>query len=370
MKKTLFVAFASVTVLSAFIYLCACLTPYISPQTFWPMAFLALGYAYLAAGMALLMIVWLFIRKKVSLFLLILLLVGYQNLSSTIAFHCFTHSVARPPGTLRIMSWNVRGFDNPSGFQDTPGSVRQRMFDYIRDSAPDVICIQEFAEHTGPGLISSTTNLLDIGYNYFYRTDELSHGFSWGKIKTGTAIFSKIPIVAYGKMMYNDSSMPENICFIDVKMDNKPLRIFATHFKSLNLVAVLIDSNFRAYYHGDGNFIYTSSKFEKLKTFPKDHAVESRMAKSFMDKSPYPFIFCGDLNTVPASYPYHVVSHGLQDVFLKFGFGLGTTMDSLPKPLRIDYLLVDKRISIENYVKNDVHLSDHFPQIIDVKWKQ
>ena len=69
-----------------------------------------------------------------------------------------------------------------------------------------------------------------------------------------------------------------------------------------------------------------------------------------------PVVFCGDLNTVPASYPYYVISRGLQDAFLQFGCGLGTTMDSLPKPLRIDYFFVDKRISIKNYVKNGVKL--------------
>lgn len=370
MKKTLFFSFAFVTVLFALIYLCACLTPYISPQSFWPMAFLALGYFYLASGIFILMIAWLFVRKKIGLLLLVVLLAGYPNLFSTFAFHLSTKSVAKPPGTIRIMTWNVRGFDNPSDFQDTAGSVRQRMFDYIRDSAPDVICIQEFAEHKARSLISNTTQLLDIGYNYFYRTDELFHRYHWGCIKSGTAIFSKIPIEAFGQMIYNDSSWPEHICFIDVRMNDRPLRIFSTHFKSLNLDAVMLDSNARTYYHGDNSFIYTASKFEKLKAYPRDHAVESEMARDFINKSPYPFVFCGDLNTVPASYPYHIMSHGLQDAFLQFGSGLGTTMDSLPKPLRIDYFLVDKRISIKNYVRNEVHLSDHFPQIIDVTWKQ
>ena len=42
-------------------------------------------------------------------------------------------------------------------------------------------------------------------------------------------------------------------------------------------------------------------------------------------------------------------------------------MDSLPQTLRIDFLFVDKKLLI-NFYKHEVHLSDHFPQLIDVKW--
>ena len=110
--------------------------------------------------------------------------------------------------------------------------------------------------------------------------------------------------------------------------------------------------------------------FEKLKVFAQEHVKEAWIAKREMDKSPYPIVFNGDLNTVPASYPYHFLSKGLQDVFLSSGFGLGTTMDSLPKTLRIDYLLIDKKLTIKNYYLQQLHLSDHYPQIVDLAWKQ
>ena len=371
MKRFFYLVFATGSSIAVLSYLLACFTPYIRPQSFWPMPFLALGFPYIALFIVFLMLCWFFIKRKVALLFLLLIIIGSKNIFSTIGLHPFSKQTnEKKIGCLRIMTWNVRGFDNPSEFSDSPHSVRQQMFQYIKQTDPDVICMQEFAEHKAKSLISTTTELLDLGYNYFYRTDEIYFRQHWGIIKSGTAIFSKIPITNYGKQMYNDPSMPENIAYIDVKMGNKPLRIFATHFKSLNLKAVLVDSSSRARYHYDSTFIYTASKFEKLKTFPKDHAIESEMAKAYMDKSPFPYIFCGDLNSVPTSYPYHVMANGLQDAFLQHGFGLGTTMDSLPATLRIDFLLVDKRIAIKNYVKNEIHLSDHFPQFIDVEWKE
>jgi endonuclease/exonuclease/phosphatase (EEP) superfamily protein YafD len=77
-----------------------------------------------------------------------------------------------------------------------------------------------------------------------------------------------------------------------------------------------------------------------------------------------------DMNSVPCSYPYHIVSAGLQDAFKLNGWGLGTTMDSLPATLRIDFLFVDNKLEIKRYRKDEVNLSDHFPQFVDVAWKQ
>jgi endonuclease/exonuclease/phosphatase family metal-dependent hydrolase len=76
------------------------------------------------------------------------------------------------------------------------------------------------------------------------------------------------------------------------------------------------------------------------------------------------------MNSVPTSYPYFKVSSGLQDAFKVKGCGLGTTMSNLPKTLRIDFIFADKRLEIINYHKDEVDLSDHFPQFIDVKWKE
>ena len=369
MKRFLLRAFLWSTILCALVYLSACLTPYISPQIFWPMSFLALGYSYLAGLILLLIIAWLFIRKKTSLVLLLVLLAGYKNLGSTFGTHAFKQPIAKPSGSIRIMTWNVRGFDNPSTYLDEPGSVREQMLTFIKDSTPDIICMQEFIEHLGKGMVSTTTEMLDLGYNYFYRTDENAHVYPWGYITSGTTFFSKIPITGSGKELYPDSSFPENIAFIDVAMNAKPLRIFSTHLKSLCLGAVAPNPTFRAKFRDDPDFLYTASDFEKIKEISREHILQARVARDMMDKSPYPYIFCGDMNSVPASYAYNVLSQGLQDAFLLNDFGYGTTMDNLPKPLRIDYLFVDKKVSIENYSRQQLHLSDHFPQMIDVRWK-
>ncbi|GEO11501.1 hypothetical protein SAE01_39970 [Segetibacter aerophilus] len=244
------------------------------------------------------------------------------------------------------------------------------MFNYISAVNPNVLCLQEFAEYYLKGTFSNTEELKKLGYIYFKRTDELSLRDGNGLVEAGSAIFSKIPITASSKVMLGDPSYPEYLLSADVSFQNKPIRIFSTHFKSLHLFANPLDTGNRVKLYGDSNFVYRESKLPKLKAFGQAHAREAVIAKEAINKSAYPVILGTDMNSVPTSFSYHKMSENLQDAFKLNGWGLGATMDSLPKTLRIDFLLVDKKLLITNYHKDEKHLSDHFPHFIDVKWNK
>jgi endonuclease/exonuclease/phosphatase family metal-dependent hydrolase len=243
------------------------------------------------------------------------------------------------------------------------------MIEYLKKSKADVLCLQEFSNNIGPAFRSNYEDLSKIGYIYSYRTDEIKRVINGESVVGGTAIFSRIPIIDSGKVLLGDPSFPEHIAFVDVILQNKHLRIFTTHFKSLNLFALNRDPAAMVPFHYDTHFVYEASPFEKLKVFAQDHAKQSFVVKRELNKSPYPLIYAADMNSVPSSFPYHTVAKDLQDIFIKKGHGLGTTIDSLPKTLRIDFMLADKRIVIKSFWKDEVHLSDHFPQVADIAWK-
>lgn len=372
MAKFLLTVFKILTVLLALGYLISCLTPYVSPVKIPWLAFAALGFAYLAVALLILIVIWLPLDKRGALALVVVLLLGYKNLSSTFALNIFSRPAAtevRNKNSMRIMGWNVRDFDNPSSFSDTPGSVRQRMLKYILEKNPDILCMQDFADDEGPGMISNMTALTECGYIYHYSLGEFIHNYKPYYVFAGSAIFSKVPIVDSGKAAYNDPTSPEFVAYVDVLHQGKRLRVYVTHFKSLNLYAkMVIEPADKILFHGDSTFVYTASKSEKIMVFAKEHVTESSIAKAVMDKSPYPFVLSGDLNSVPASYPYHVMAEGLQDAFLEKGLGLGKTFDKDIPSLRIDYLLADKRIQIKNYGQDNLSLSDHYPHYIDIDW--
>jgi len=370
MRNILWWFFAFITFIPAFTYCVSCFTPYISPVTFPPMAFLALGFPYLACSLIIFIIIWFFIKKKVAVFLLLLFFAGYKNLFATFAldFSAQKDKVAKAPGALRILTWNVRNFDNPSTYADTPKAIRRQMFNYIRDSEADVLCLQEFTEHIANGALSNTTELVDLGYVYYYKTNDITQIFPYGNFISGTAIFSKVPLIDSGKTLLGDSSYPEHVAHVDLMMHDKRIRIFSAHFKSLNL---FVDKSYPGTlvpFHNDTNFIRRSGRLEKIKTFDQDHAKEALIAKTELKKSPYAVVFTADMNSVPTSYAFHLMSSGLKDAFVAKGWGLGTTMDNLPNTLRIDLLLVDKKFCIRGYHKEEIHLSDHFPQMVDLQW--
>ena len=138
--------------LIAFIYLISCFTPYVSPVHFWPMSFLALGFPYLAIVIIILSFIWLFINRKIAFFLFLLFFAGFKNLFATFALNPSPKAVLdKTQGSLRILTWNVRGFDNPSISLTSPTSVRTQMFNYINKLQPDILLLQEFTSITCEG---------------------------------------------------------------------------------------------------------------------------------------------------------------------------------------------------------------------------
>jgi len=371
MRRFFIGTLATLTIIVAITWIASCLTPYISPVQFWPMAFLALVFPYLVPVFILLAFCWIFINKKVGLLLLVLFFAAFQNLFATFGLNPPSQQTfEREKGTLRILSWNVRGFDNSCEYADTPNSPRRQMLAYISKVNPDVLCLQEFSEFFVNGCYSNTVELQKRGYSYFYKTNEITRNDGYGPVVSGSAIFSRKPIIDTGRVLLGDPSYPEYLASVDITFDNKPVRIFTTHFKSINLFAAPAGPGNKIILYGDSDFVYTKSKFEKLKAFAQAHSREAIIAKRAVVNSPFPVVVGTDMNSVPASYQYNILSAGLQDAFKLKGWWLGSTMDSLPKTLRIDYLLVDKKLFIKNFRKEDLHLSDHFPQFIDVAWKE
>jgi endonuclease/exonuclease/phosphatase family metal-dependent hydrolase len=371
MKRFLYVSFIVVTWLVSLAYFVSCLTPYINPVHFSILVFFAIGFPFLALSILLIGVVWIFIRKKVPLILLLLFLVGFKNICSTLAFNFSSKSQYQgEENSLRIMSWNVRAFDNPAISGDSPASVRNRMFNYISEVNPDIICIQEFGEFDGPAFYLNTPVLEKMGYKYHCTPKETVTFHPYGVLYSNSAIFSKLAILDSTLIPYNDPTAPENLLCADVQFKGERLRVLSTHFRSMHLFQHVRDPEALVHLHGDSDFVYTASVPEKLTAFEKEHAMQAKIVKDYMNKSKVPIVFAADMNSVPASYAYNVVSAGLQDAFLKKGSGLGGALDSLPRTLRIDYLLVDPKLEIKNYHQQKISLSDHYPHYIDVKWKR
>ncbi len=365
MKRFLYRFFIAATWCLGLIYLLSCATPFISPLHFWPTGLLSIGFPYLLLSLFITIVVWFFCKKKISLLLVCLLVLGYNNIASLYALNLQTAEPTKP--TLRVLGWNVRNFDNPSNYADSPNSIRRKMFRYIKEQNADILCLQEIAEYQIPNFQSNVLELIKLGYKYSYRPAEIVRHEPTGTFNLGNAIFSKLPLMDSGNVLLNDPSYPEKAIYADVNFNGRRVRFISAHYRSINLLAEKPGSVMPLHY--DTSFLFHASKFEKLRVFQQEHVYQSAIVKSLINASPYPVVFSADMNSVPASFPYYETRNNLQDCFLQKGFGFGGSMDSLPKTLRIDYLFADKALKVLNYQQHQVNLSDHYPHYTDLQWK-
>ena len=367
MKKTAVILLSILTVFIFGIYLLSCFTPNISPAVFWPITFLGLGFPILviiALGCA---AAWFIVNGRVALALVLLFLAGYKNIAAVFAFRLpSTFHLQKDSATLRILDWNVRHFKNSNKNAESPAAERRGMINYMREVDADIILMQEFQELRGPDYYSNINVLRDsLGYKYYYTSAD--QVFANNNSEFGSAIFSKLPIENAVRKQFLDLAIKESLSTVDVTYGGKKIRLATTHLVSLNLG----EPPNKAEFFGriDSDFILHSSQLEKLLHYDSIHGRQADFVRNVLDKSPYPLIMTGDLNSVPSSYVYHTIKGQLQDAFIQKGSGFGRTYTGLFPTLRIDYIFVDQQFKVLQYTCPKLFLSDHFPLVTDIKWK-
>jgi endonuclease/exonuclease/phosphatase family metal-dependent hydrolase len=358
------------TVLLALAYGLASLTPLISPARWVLMGFLALGFPVLLLLLSLLVVTWFFIRRKIALLLLLLLACGSYHIFHLFGFHAGKFSVAKPPGTVRIMGWNVQNFATGEKYLDTFNSVRHRLFRYIQRQQPDILCLQDFLEYKNAALPSNIDMLADsLHYPHYFVSNDYVEYPPWGPSYTGIAIFSKYPLKNVNRIPYTGKKVPESIITADVTINGRTRRLIVTHLQSMHLrySKPTVANPWKVAYE-DSTLNEEGTLYDKLSFYLPYHAQQAILVKKIINESPWPVIFSADMNEVPSSWCYYKIKSGLKDAFLVKGNGLGRTYTAISPTLRIDYLMASAGIEIRQYLSDTVHFSDHYPQLVDVKW--
>lgn len=369
MKRIFIVFLAIISILSATVYLLSCLTCFIGANFWWPLGFIGLGFPLIFAGMILLFVTWVLINRKIALLLLICILLGFNNIASVFAlrFNPKTFILHKQPNAIRIMGYNVRGFVTVD--KNLPQTTcRDEMFNYIIEQNPDILCLQDFIEYHNYNIpfFSNIAYLQDKAYLKYYYIGAGNDVERWGVAQNGVAIFSKYPLKNIQNITYTGEVLPESIITADVTINNITKRILVTHLQSMWLFA---QTNGATKNQSEDTVLkYNKSVFNKLNSHFAYHAQQADELKKEIDKSPYPVILSLDMNEVPSSYCYHHVRGKLNDAFLQQGSGLGRTYYRISPTLRIDYLMTDPSIKIIQYKKDNIFMSDHYPQVMDVKW--
>lgn len=315
--------------------------------------------------MVIIVVICFFVNKRIAVLFLICLLLGYKNLSSTIAFNFSSKwNVQKKDSALRIMTWNVEDFVNLLAGSE----VRANMLHLISQNNPDILCVQEFTNvEGGKWRVSVRRELDSLGYKYYcFSNDDVNTLANDVRITTrGAAIFSKLSFIDTCRFNIR-KPINENAVCASILFNNKPFRIYTGHLASFRLY---MDTS------NDKKDIYQITYDRKravqykLRETEQLHEKEVKIIRDSISKSPYPFIYCGDMNTIPCSYNYRILKNNLQDAFLVKGSGIGATFYKILPTLRIDAFFADTAFKIDQCTVVQRKLSDHYPIITDISWK-
>ena len=351
-----------------FFFLLACLAPYLNPQRWWFVAFLGIGFPFLLLVVILFMLWWLFIKRKFALISAIALLIGIKSISIFFAFHIpQKFNDKKKDGAIRVATWNVARFIEMKRNNNKGSQTRLKMMDLIQQQDADIFCMQEFFHSNDSAWYPNLPYIRShLNYPYYY----YSHDNDGDNHFIGSVIFSRYPIIDSGMVRYPRPTLPEALMYTDIRVNNDTIRIYTTHLQSFELKKSDYEKIDRLKGAEGGMVSDSRTIFSKLRAGIRQRKLQADIVKQVLEDSPYPFLFCGDLNDVPNSYTYYTVRGDLQDAFLKKGFGVGRTFSALSPTLRIDYIFADKNFKIDQFNRVIKNYSDHYLILSDLHLKK
>lgn len=325
----------------------------INPEDFTLPAFFGLAYPYLLLFNIILVLIWAVNLRLEALISAIIIVVGLNHLSNYIKFRKPGNN---KEGTFKVMSYNLRMF-NYFEKPENPDSEK-KILKFISVQQPLIICLQELFVNGSPDQTDmEIKEALGEKYN--------SHIKLIGKGKSrfyGIATYTKYPITGKGEILHPFSSSLS--IYTDILIQEDTFRVFNNQLQSFRL------KRMERSFLEELTATEDNQAVDDLKNISSNlkkgfvrRALQAQVVKDYINKSPYPVIVVGDFNDTPVSYSYRKIRKGLNDAFVRSGYGAGFTYKGNYPPNRIDYILYDNNLISTNFDIIKVKYSDHYPII-------
>ncbi|GAC1438680.1 MAG: endonuclease/exonuclease/phosphatase family protein [Sediminibacterium sp.] len=358
--------FILINLIIVFLFLMACLTPYINPAYWWLNAFTGLIVPYLILLLVFFMIFWLIVKPVIALLPFLTLCIGWQQVNVVFAWHPGPLvSKRKRDNYLRLIDWNVQSFNGLTKSGEVKKLIREEVATSVVKLEPDIICLQEFNHSSKQGANANNLSLFSKNYPYHFFSKDYQRAN--GEYQSGCIIFSRYPIVDSGKINY---PVAESLIYADILKGSDTIRIFTTHLQSYKFKKEDYNDLEKIREQEDEKLTASRNILKKMKLAFGRRGVQAVMVREALDKSPYPSLICGDFNDVPNSYTYFHIKGGWQDAFLQKGFAIGRSFISLAPTLRIDYILPDRNFEVKQFDMVDEDLSDHIMLVADLLLKK
>lgn len=352
----------------AILFLASCCNAFLHPDKWWFISLLSFLFPLFLILLLGVLFFWLFVSARWSLISLISLIIGWQNIHAFFGMNLskkdFSH---KKENTIRIMTWNVRRWDEFTTKKTGASGHRLHMLQLVAKQQADLLCFQEFYEPDD----STRSNIRYIRdklhYPYYFFSRDYHNKAT--KYETGVIIFSRYPIRWNQRQSFNTDSTAssESLIEADIALNGKRIRVCTVHlqsvlFKPKDFRDVEIIRNAK-----DSILQASRSLAKKLKYALSLRGYQADTVRRHLDASPYPVVICGDFNDVPNSYTYFHIRGCRQDAFIARSFGIGRTYIYISPTLRIDYILPATAFNVLQCTKIISPFSDHHPVIADLQ---
>jgi endonuclease/exonuclease/phosphatase family metal-dependent hydrolase len=339
----------------------------LDPQPFWPLGFLTLSIFYFLLALLAFFIFWLFVKPVHGLISVISILAAYKPVLNIIPFNfSSSFTTVQQPNDLRVMSWNVAQFNVLSSKKHP--EEKNSMIDLVNEYRPDIACFQE--------MVAEDSAVKDHGHmdEFLERLKFSNHFYSynkkedfWGYAHFGIIIFSRYPIINKKTISFYPNNYNSIFQYADIVKGADTVRVFNIHLQTLRFSRANLKYIDKPSVDDKSAIEESKNIISKFKAGFLKRKVQAERIRAEIDKSPYPVIICGDFNDVPNSYAYHTIGKGMKNAFVEKGIGLGRTFSGISPVLRIDNIFTDSRFEVQQFLRINKKLSDHFPIVADMQ---
>lgn len=269
-----------------------------------------------------------------------------------------------PPGSIKVLSYNVMGFAVEVLDNVGPNPV----IEYILGQDADIVCLQEYA---WPGAQDSLRRVMEARYPY--HVDSPSHGYAQ---RAGggdhVAVFSRFPVLA--SHIFEIDTKGNTLAGYLLLVGRDTVCVVNGHLET-NGLSVADKARFAHLAAGQtrgreaGREVRTlAGKLAEAARVRAPQADSIEHATSHARRHGSPVIVCGDLNDHPLSYAHRRAAEGLTDCYRETATGPGFTFHHHSMHFRIDNIFCSSHYRpYRCHVDRSIALSDHYPMVCWLK---
>lgn len=319
---------------------------------FWVLSF---SIPFALTANIILLFVFLFLRKRSTIYYVVALLIGSPYVTGTIGLKYLFRKEPTAGFSFTAMNYNLGGYHmRPYVYTDID-SAKIALKNWLLYSDADIKCYQEFANFPWSKELNAIEQLNKNGSYYYFSQEEETDHVDYSR--AGTLIISKFPIVSSGDVLASENGF-NRIAYADVLIKKDTVRIINVHLESMGLT-------YLGHHARNIRSLKTIAMiiFSKLKNGVLVRSTQINQLAAFIDSTPYPVICMGDFNDLPYSYTYQLMKEKMKNSFEESGRGFGFTYKGgRLAGLRIDNQFYTSSIRSTGFETLDsIKFSDHFP---------